>query len=203
VLLNDLKACRLITPPDTALALVALKTLGKQPSGSEVIALPTNLSILLSTLTDDPDILSAALRCVANALLLVEEARTTWVAKDVDGGPFCIDLLQVFKYRCGNDFVHPLLSIQTSMMLDHVFLASRILFLCTASESSSAPFLRSVVEGNHNGSTIVDIIAQRLDTLTDHVLARTEMSCEAMTDLLKFTFNLVLHYPKVSEFLLR
>jgi hypothetical protein len=49
----------------------------------------------------------------------------------------------------------------------------------------------------------VDIIAQRLDTLTDHVLARTEMSCEAMTDLLKFTFNLVLHYPKVSEFSFR
>jgi hypothetical protein len=57
------------------------------------------------------------------------------------------------------------------------------------------------VEGEHNGRTIVDIIEEKLDTLTDQILARTEMSSEAMMDLLKFVFNLLLRYPKVLQLL--
>jgi hypothetical protein len=44
----------------------------------------------------------------------------------------------------------------------------------------------------------MDIVEEKLGALTDDVLARVDMSTEAMTDLLKFTFNLLLNYPKVS-----
>jgi len=44
----------------------------------------------------------------------------------------------------------------------------------------------------------MEIIEEKLDALTDHVLARVDMSTEAMSDLLKFTFNLLVNYPKVS-----
>jgi hypothetical protein len=36
-----------------------------------------------------------------------------------------------------------------------------------------------------------------LDLLTVAILSGTKMAREAMSDLLKFTFNLLLHYPKV------
>lgn len=38
---------------------------------------------------------SEALRCIANALLLVERARTTFIEKEVDGGDACVTLLEV------------------------------------------------------------------------------------------------------------
>jgi hypothetical protein len=99
-------------------------------------------------------------------------------------------------------YVYLSISSQKSTSLDQIFLASRILFLCTASESLSGHFICSIVEGQHHGRTIVEIIKEKLDALIVQVLAQREMSSEAMTDLLKFTFNLLLHYPKVTQFLL-
>jgi hypothetical protein len=85
-------------PPDAANALLAVKTLGKMPVGSEVIATPANLSILLALSTafkNDLDATTEALRCVANALLLIDSARDTWVDKQVGGGEACVGLLDV------------------------------------------------------------------------------------------------------------
>lgn len=92
--------CSLFTSalPDAAKAILAVKMLGKMPVGSEVIATPANLSTLLALSTafkNDPDATSEALRCVANALLLVDSARNTWVDKQVGGGEACISLLDV------------------------------------------------------------------------------------------------------------
>lgn len=72
--------------------------LGKMPVGSQVIAEPTNLKTLLGfsrSFKNDPEAGNEALRCVANALLLIERARGTWTDKEVGGGDACVDLLNV------------------------------------------------------------------------------------------------------------
>ena len=43
----------------------------------------------------------------------------------------------------------------------------------------------------------MDIIGAKLDILTNSIVAGTKMAREAMTDTLKLTFNLLVHYPKV------
>ena len=85
---------------DAGLALLAVKILGKEISGSEYLASSSNLSTLLGFATgfkDDPDASSEALRCIANALLLIEEARSTFIGKGVNGGDTCIIMLEVFS----------------------------------------------------------------------------------------------------------
>lgn len=68
------------------------------PAGSEAIGTAANLSTLLALSTafkNDQEATSEALRCVANALLLVDSTRDTWVDKQVGGGEACIGLLDV------------------------------------------------------------------------------------------------------------
>lgn len=89
-----------------------------------------------------------------------------------------------------------------------IFLCCRILFLATASSSSSLfQYLlgrtsislssRILEKGNHQD--VVVIISKQLDFLLNGILLGTAMSREAMIDLLKFTFNLLCHWPKVSD----
>lgn len=85
---------------DAPRALLALKTLGKHPSGSAVIAQPANLSTLLTLSTctafkDYPEASNEALRCIANAMLLIDSARSTWTTKEVGGGDASVKLLEV------------------------------------------------------------------------------------------------------------
>lgn len=83
---------------DAVHALLAVKALGKHPAGSEIIATPANLSNLLTLSTsfkNDPDASGEALRCIANALLLVEEARSMWIMKEVGGGEASVEFLEV------------------------------------------------------------------------------------------------------------
>ncbi|TFY63361.1 hypothetical protein EVG20_g6348 [Dentipellis fragilis] len=172
--------------PDSALALSALKALGKHPAGAAVLASPKNLSILsllARALKDDFDASCEALRCIANTMLLIESARTTWISDAVKGGEDAVQLLQ------------------KSSAPDHIFLASRILFLCTVSSASSGAYIISLVEDKPSGrnKTIVEIIGMRLDTLTTNILGGVKMAREAMTDLLKFTYNLLAHYPKITD----
>jgi hypothetical protein len=79
--------------------MLAVKTLGRHPAGSEELSSAENLSLLLSLSStfskDAPAASSEALRCIANALLLIEEARTTWIKKEVGGGQASVDLLEV------------------------------------------------------------------------------------------------------------
>jgi len=80
---------------------------------------------------------------------------------------------------------------------DEILVLSRILFLCTASGTS---YIESIVEEKHHGRTVVEIIAAKLDSLTVAIQSGTKTAREAMSDLLKFTFNLLLYYPKACSF---
>jgi hypothetical protein len=84
---------------DVHLALSAIKALGRHPSGSTVIASDNNLSTLLaaSKSLKDSNLEASleALRCVANALLLIESARTTLINGSVNGGEYAVLLLEV------------------------------------------------------------------------------------------------------------
>ncbi|KAJ3522042.1 hypothetical protein NMY22_g12060 [Coprinellus aureogranulatus] len=183
LILDDLKSNskRRLSSKDAAQALLAVKTLGREPSGSQVIAKAENLKTLLafqSTFKDAPDAAMEALRCIANSLLLVDTARALFLEKGVDGGDLSLAMLE---------------KAQTP---DQIFILSRILFLATASRSS---YLVTMMEKKYNGSYIVDIIGSKLECLLNPVHTGANLAREAMTDLLKFTFNILLYYPNMTE----
>lgn len=57
-----------------------------------------------------------------------------------------------------------------------------------------------MMDKKYNGSYIVDIIGSKLECLINPVNAGANLAREAMTDLLKFTFNILLYYPNVSDY---
>lgn len=57
------------------------------------------------------------------------------------------------------------------------------------------PFTRKLVEELR----IVDILSQRFDSLMYHLLSGQAMARDAMVDILKFTFNLLLQYPRMVD----
>ncbi|KAF9569472.1 hypothetical protein CPC08DRAFT_623700 [Agrocybe pediades] len=183
-IIADLKGCgskAKLTSRDAALALLAVKTLAKDPAGSRHLASPANLNTLLgfaSTFKDDLEASSEALRCIANALFLVEESRNTFISKEVNGGDTCILMLEKSS--------HP----------DHIFVLSRILFLATVSGTS---YVETMVENKHHGRTIVEIIGAKIDLMTTAIRNGAPSAKEALGDLLKFTFNILVHYPKVQS----
>lgn len=90
-----------LTLSDVHLALSAVKALGRHPSGSTVVASDNNLSTLLTASKNFKDSnLEAsleALRCIANALLLIESARATLISDSVSGGEYIVLLLEVCR----------------------------------------------------------------------------------------------------------
>ncbi|KAH7888128.1 guanine nucleotide exchange factor [Phlebopus sp. FC_14] len=185
-ILDDLRADKSISrllEDEAHLAIRAVKDLGYAPEVATVLATPPNLRCLLNLspkFEKEPE--NPALRCIANTILLNESARTTLIGNDVGGGTACVDLLQ------------------NSTSAEYIFLASRILFLCTVSIYSSASFIKWLVEckrQNVDGSrTAVDIIAMKMDELVSSLVAGNDVKTP-MTDLLKLTFNLCVHYPKL------
>ncbi|KAK2466335.1 hypothetical protein APHAL10511_001977 [Amanita phalloides] len=183
LLLQDLKNCgkSRLSIKDAAHALLALKTLGKDPTASQYLSSTANLSTLLgftATFKDDPDAVSEALRTIANTLLLTAEARSTFVGAGVAGGMLAAIMLE------------------KASVPEQIYILSRILFLCTASPT---PFVQTLVEEKHHGRTMADIVDAKLDLLTIAILSGIKLAREAMSDLLKFTFNLLLHYPRLVE----
>ncbi|KXN86333.1 Synembryn-B [Leucoagaricus sp. SymC.cos] len=182
-LLDDLGALGKgrLASKDAAKGLLAVKSLGRDPSGSEFLALPENLSALLSlsaSYKDDADASLESLRCVANALLLVESSRETFLKPLVNGGEFCLNALE------------------KATSPEHIFVLARILFLSTA---FSASYIVTFVESKYNGRTVVEIISAKLDSLLISIQTSTKMAKEAMTDVLKFTYNIIHHYPKAVQ----
>lgn len=86
---------------------------------------------------------------------------------------------------------------QKTISPDQIFVLARILFLSTALLPA---YIVTLVENKYNGRTIIEIIAAKLDLLSINVQNSTRMAKEAMTDLLKFTYNFIHHYPKVRFF---
>ncbi|KAF9224435.1 hypothetical protein BS17DRAFT_779783 [Gyrodon lividus] len=192
LLLDDLRATLLdntisrLSKDDASLALSTVKRLGGTPEVACVLGTVSNLRCLLNLSTKvESSPQNDALRCIANTVLLNESARVTFVGNEVDGGNACIDLLQ------------------KSFSTEHIFLASRILFLCTATASSAASFIEWLVEHkrpNAPGSgTVIDILGAKMDDLGDPLREGNRAAKEAMTDLLKLAFNICVHYPKLVD----
>ena len=83
---------------DAPKVLLAVKFLGRDPVGSQVLSTPSNLAVLLtfsSSFKHIPEASDNALRAIANALLLVPPARTTFLDVRVDGGPIVLSKLEV------------------------------------------------------------------------------------------------------------
>ncbi|KAJ3937158.1 MAG: guanine nucleotide exchange factor [Lentinula lateritia] len=184
LLLKDLKFLgpkSRLAAKDAAQALLAVKTLGRTPSGSEPLSEAGNLSTLLSlsaSLKDEPEASTEALRCIANTLLLFDHARQTLISKEVGGGDVCVSMLD------------------KATTPEQIFTLARILFFLTVSRSA---FIQSLIEEKRQGRNIVDIIAAKLDATMVSILAGTKFARDAMTDLLKIAFNILLHYPKMVD----
>lgn len=109
-------------------------------TSSPVPFIPTiiqNLRLLrtLCANSQPPSVASEALRCVANALLLVESGRDAWI--QVDGGKLCLQYLM--DPKTNEEFC---------------FLNARILFLSTLKQCE---FLKDVVEDEKNLDVIVEV----------------------------------------------
>ncbi|KIP10594.1 hypothetical protein PHLGIDRAFT_101008 [Phlebiopsis gigantea 11061_1 CR5-6] len=175
-----------LTSKDVGQALLTIKSLGKLPTGSQVVATRQNLHSLLiifNAFKDDAEASNEALKCIANALLLIESARSSFVHKEVGGGDAVIDLLE------------------KTTSPERIFLCSRLIFLTTVSMASAADYIRHLVEHKppgHHGN-IIEIVAAKLDSLTTSILASEKMAREAMSELLKAAFNLLLHYPRLVD----
>ncbi|KAJ3873519.1 guanine nucleotide exchange factor [Lentinula edodes] len=183
LLLKDLKTLSSksrLFHKDAALALLALKTLGRVPVGSEPLTEASSLCTLLelssSLYKEDRNASSEALKCVANTLLLYDHARVTFISKEVGGGEFCASMLE------------------KATTPEQLFTLSRIMFLATASPSS---LILSLVEDKRHGRTTIDVIAMKIDIVLSNVLGNKAFARDAMSELLKFSFNLLLHYPKL------
>src|SRR6185369_13763056 len=86
--------------------------------------------------------------------------------------------------------------MQKATTADEIYIQSRILFFSTV---SGPPFVQTMVEEEHHGRTIVAIIAEKVDLLRKMVSEGRKMATEAMSDLLKLVFNILVHYPKMVE----
>ena len=62
---------------------------------------------------------------------------------------------------------------------------------------NSISFIKSIVENPER--PIVGIIAAKLDFVLAASIGGAPTSKDAMTDLLKFAFNVLVHYPKVCN----
>ncbi|PVF94021.1 hypothetical protein CPB86DRAFT_68771 [Serendipita vermifera] len=156
-------------------AILAVKTLARLPEGSSIIIKSSNLRLLqkLASSQNPPAVPGEALRCVANALLLVDAGRDAWL--DVGGGQLCLQYLQ-----------DPKTSEEFS------FLVGRILFLITLKQ---CPFLKECAEDEK----IIEGVAKRCDMLLDANVSGVPFAKDALTDTLKFVFNLMLQYPRMID----
>ena len=184
-----------------AQAVLALKMLGRNPAGSDLITRPSTLSTLISAaeaFKDTPNATSEVLRCIANGLLLIPDSRSTFVTKEVGGGPAVLGMLEVridlSTYSSDAQPHH-----QRATSPDLIFVTSRLLFLSTASSATAGDFIKDLVEGrvSKNGQNVVDILAPKLDTLLSSIVVGTPMAREAMSEMLKFGFNVLCFYPRV------
>ncbi|KAG8851985.1 hypothetical protein FRB96_009001 [Tulasnella sp. 330] len=163
LLLEDLKDTSKFDPNVILSMLVALKTLGRNSLASEIISQKEHLQTLQTLALPSGEVPKEALRCIANALLLVEAGRSNWLTP-----------------------------IQRECSPDYLFLAARVLFLSTVFQSS---FIVRAVES----LGAVTVLANKLDALLVDLQHSRPMSKEAMVDALKYTFNLLLQYPRMKH----
>lgn len=69
------------------------------PKAAEIVASTANFSALLTISNafknDNVEASNEALRCIANALLLIDAGRVRFIQKEVNGGEVILELLEV------------------------------------------------------------------------------------------------------------
>ncbi|CEL59232.1 Synembryn-B OS=Danio rerio GN=ric8b PE=2 SV=1 [Rhizoctonia solani AG-1 IB] len=156
---------------DVTLALGAIKSLGRLESGSRVVASEKNLAHFLDVakeLSSDAEASKQAMRCIANAILLVPAGRERLV--DLDGDEFCTRVY-----------------INEASSPEFIFLASRLLFFMTYTDG---PFISRVVRQHR----LPTLLAQQIENLgqSDAPFAK-----DALADILKLHFSAVAKYSKL------
>ncbi|KAF8759573.1 Guanine nucleotide exchange factor synembryn [Rhizoctonia solani] len=175
LIIDDVVAARngqgRIASKDIALALGAIKSLGRLESGSRVVASEKNLSHFLDIakdLSSNAEASKQAMRCIANAILLVPAGRETLV--DLDGDEFCTRVY-----------------INEASSPEFIFLASRLLFFMAHTDGS---FISRVVRQHR----LPNLLAQQIESLgqSDAPFAK-----DALTDILKLHFSAVAKYSRL------
>ncbi|KZO93777.1 hypothetical protein CALVIDRAFT_539689 [Calocera viscosa TUFC12733] len=165
-----------IGPKETMQALLAAKVLARVPEGAQVFSQTKNLRAFLKVIKSislPADAQAEAMRCVANALLLVPSAREEWIA--IGGADACIDIIERDSY--GPETYFP---------------AARIVFLITVART---PYILKMVDQYR----IMDTLSRRLESIFENFPISATWTREAMTDLLKITFNMTLQYPRIID----
>ncbi|KAG9091665.1 hypothetical protein FRC06_000477 [Ceratobasidium sp. 370] len=190
LLVDDVVAARSgqssrLSSKDVPQALAAIKSIGRVEAGSRVIAteqtvLPAvdnqfcqNLRHFLTFASDlsNPDASKQAMRCIANAILLIPSGRDTLV--DIEGDEFCTRL-----------YIN-----ETST--EYLFLASRLLFFMAHTDGD---FVSRVVKQHR----LPSLLALRLETLATAVQNDAPMAKDALTDMLKLHFTVVSKYARLE-----
>ncbi|QRW01343.1 Guanine nucleotide exchange factor synembryn protein [Ceratobasidium sp. AG-Ba] len=176
LLVDDIVAARAgqssrLSPKDVAQALGAIKSIARKESGSRVIATEKNLRHFLAFAADlsSPEASKQAMRCMANALLLIPSGRDTLV--DIEGDEFCTRL-----------YIN-----ETSP--EYLFLASRLLFFMAHTDGE---YVQRVVKQHR----LPSLLALRLETLATAVQADAPLAKDALTDMLKLHFTVVSKYAR-------
>ncbi|CAE6384888.1 unnamed protein product [Rhizoctonia solani] len=175
LIIDDIVAARngqgRLASKDVALALGAIKSLGRIESGSRVVASEKNLTHFLDIakdLSSNAEASKQAMRCIANAILLVPAGRETLV--DLDGDEFCTGVY-----------------INEGSSPEFIFLASRLLFFMAHTEG---PFISRAVRQHR----LPTLLAQQIENLgqSDAPFAK-----DALTDILKLHFSAVAKYSRL------
>ncbi|CAE6472152.1 unnamed protein product [Rhizoctonia solani] len=176
LIINDIVAARStqarLASKDVALALGAVKSLGRIESGSRVVASKENMSRILDVAKDlsasNAEASKQAMKCIANAILLVPAGRDTLV--DLDGDEFCTRVY-----------------INEGSSPEYIFLASRLLFFMVHTDG---PFISRVVRQHR----LPTLLGQQIESLgqSDAPFAK-----DALNDLLKLHFSAVSKYSKL------
>ncbi|CAE6429147.1 unnamed protein product [Rhizoctonia solani] len=177
LIIDDIAASRKaqgrLASKDVALALGAIKALGRIESGSRVVASKENMNRFLDVAKDlsasNIEASKQAMRCIANAILLIPAGRDTLV--DLEGDEFCTRIY-----------------ITEGLSVEHVFLASRLLFFMTHTDG---PFISRVVRQHR----LPNLMAQHIENLaqSDAPLAK-----DALGDILKLHFSAVSKYARLG-----
>ncbi|EUC56225.1 guanine nucleotide exchange factor synembryn protein [Rhizoctonia solani AG-3 Rhs1AP] len=176
LIIDDIAAARnaqgRLAPKDVALALGAIKSLGRIESGSRVAASKENLKHILDVAKDlsasNAEASKQAMRCIANAILLVPAGRDTLV--DLDGDEFCTRVY-----------------INEGSSPEYIFLASRLLFFMVHTDG---PFISRVVRQHR----LPTLLAQQIESIGQ---SNAPFAKDALDDMLKLHFSAVSKYSKL------
>ncbi|KEP49439.1 guanine nucleotide exchange factor synembryn protein [Rhizoctonia solani 123E] len=176
LIIDDIAAARnaqgRLAPKDVALALGAIKSLGRIESGSRVVASKENLKHILDVAKDlsasNAEASKQAMRCIANAILLVPAGRDTLV--DLDGDEFCTRVY-----------------INEGSSPEYIFLASRLLFFMVHTDG---PFISRVVRQHR----LPTLLAQQIESIGQ---SNAPFAKDALDDMLKLHFSAVSKYSKL------